>query len=89
MFYVIDNYYHISSSLYAYRILSIPRGGDGQDAAAFSRQSRRAPAGEIFRRGRTGGSSAASAGDFPPEKWTSPREARFESSRSMRKKENV
>jgi hypothetical protein len=37
MFYVIDNFYHISSSLYAYRRLSITRGGDGQAFAAFSR----------------------------------------------------
>lgn len=35
MFYVIDNFYHISSSLYAYRSLSLPRGGDGQAAAVF------------------------------------------------------
>lgn len=54
MFYVIDNFYHISSSLYAYCILSLPRGGEGQDAAAFSRQSRRTPAVGIFRRGRMG-----------------------------------
>jgi len=40
MIYVIDNFYHISSSLYAYRSLPLPRGGDGQAAAAFSRQSR-------------------------------------------------
>jgi hypothetical protein len=54
MFYVIDNFYHISSSLYAYRSLPLPRGGDGQAAAAFSRQSRRVPAVKIFSRGRTG-----------------------------------
>jgi hypothetical protein len=89
MFYVIDNFYHFSSSLYAYRCLPLPRGGDGQDAAAFSRQSRRAPAGEIFRRGRMGGSSAASARISLQKKWTSPREAHSESSRNMRKKENL
>ena len=27
MFYVIDNFYHISSSLYAYRSLSLPAAG--------------------------------------------------------------
>jgi len=40
MFYIIDNFYHISSSLYAYRCLPVPGGGDGQASAAFSRQSR-------------------------------------------------
>lgn len=31
MFYVIDNFHYISFSLYAYRGLSIPSGGTGQD----------------------------------------------------------
>jgi hypothetical protein len=33
MFYVIDNFYHIFSSLYAYRSLFLSRGGDGQATA--------------------------------------------------------
>ena len=36
MFYVIDNFYHISSSLYAYLSLSISCGGDGQAVSILS-----------------------------------------------------
>lgn len=44
MFYVIDNFYHVSSSLYAYRSLSISCGGDGQ--AVFILSSIAADAGK-------------------------------------------
>jgi hypothetical protein len=37
MFYVIDNFYYVCFSLYAYRRLSISGGGDGR---AFLRRSR-------------------------------------------------
>ncbi len=36
MFYVIDNFHHVSSSLYAYRSLSISCGGDGQAVSILS-----------------------------------------------------
>jgi hypothetical protein len=46
MFYVIDNFYHIFSSLYAYRTLFLARGGEGQGLAAL-RQSRMQPRGKF------------------------------------------
>ena len=36
MFYSIDDFYHIPSSLYAYRGLSLPCGGEGQETDARS-----------------------------------------------------
>jgi hypothetical protein len=34
MFYVIDDFYYISSTLYAYRVLFPPCGGEEQESAA-------------------------------------------------------
>lgn len=46
MFYVIDNFYHIFSSLYAYRCLSLSCGGRDRVALPLG-QSRRPSAGRI------------------------------------------